>query len=354
MVLPAEYAGLSEAEVFDRIERIKRELGDDLLILGHHYQRDEVIQFADICGDSLELSRVAAKNERARYIVFCGVDFMAETAAMLCNPGQVVLLPARNACCPMAGMAQLDDVQPAWETLMELWGGDALPITYQNAMADVKAFCGRNGGAVCTSSNALALVRWALGERGHLGFFPDEHLGRNSALAAGLSLEDVAVWDPKSPSQDHSRLREATVVVWKGFCHVHTHFRPEHVDAMRRRYEDIVVVVHPECPVEVVREADMNGSTSFIVRVVDEGPAGAKYAVGTEINLVNRLANRNPDKTVLPLARSLCGAMYRINPQNLLHVLHGLTKGELINVVRLPEDTTRWANLALEKMLEVK
>lgn len=354
MVLPAELAGLSEAEVFERIECIKRELGEDLLILGHHYQRDEVLQFAGISGDSLELSRAAAENERARYIVFCGVDFMAETAAMLCGPGQVVLIPARNALCPMAGMADLDDVQPAWDILMELWDGDALPITYQNSAADVKAFCGRNGGAVCTSSNAPALFRWALGERGHVVFFPDEHLGRNSALAAGLSPEDVVVWDPKSPPQDRSRLREATVVVWKGFCHVHTHFRPEHVRAMREQHEDIVVVVHPECPVEVVQEADLNGSTSFIIRVVDEAPSGSKYGVGTEINLVNRLANRNPDKLVLPLARSLCGAMYRINPQNLLHVLHGLTEGELINAVELPEDTTRWANLALEKMLEVK
>jgi quinolinate synthase len=354
MVLPAELAGLSEAEVFERIECIKGELGDDLIILGHHYQRDEVLRFADISGDSLELSRAAAKNERARYIVFCGVDFMAETAAILCSPGQTVLIPARNAVCPMAGMADLAEVQAAWDIMMELWDGDALPITYQNSTAEVKAFCGRNGGAVCTSSNAQALFRWALEERGHLVFFPDEHLGRNTALASGLSMDDIVVWDPKSPPEDRSRLREATVVVWKGFCNVHTHFRPEHVWEIREQHEDIVVVVHPECPFEVVREADLNGSTSFIIRTVEEGPAGSKFGVGTEINLVNRLANANPDKMVLPLARSLCGAMYRVNPQNLLHVLQGLTEGELINAVELPDDTTRWANLALEKMLEVK
>ncbi len=352
---PKDYVGLSESELFARIERAKEQLGRDLVILGHHYQRDEVIRFADYRGDSLELSRIAAtKAKEAKYIVFCGVNFMAETAAMLCDPSQVVLLPAGEAPCPMAKMADVADAEVAWDALTALWGDDLIPVTYQNSEADLKAFCGRRGGAVCTSANAQAIFRWALAQKGHLLFFPDEHLGRNTALALGIPPQEIAVWDPDELSNDPSEIEGARVVVWKGYCHVHTFFTLEHVRAARERYGDITIVVHPECPAEVVAAADLNGSTSFILRTVQQAPPGSKLAIGTEINMVNRLARENPDKTVVPLARSLCGAMYRTAPHNLLYTLESLLQGELTGVVRVPPETSHWANLALERMLSVK
>jgi len=349
-----DYQTLTEEEVFTRIWEVKSTLGDALVILGHHYQRDEVIQFADYRGDSLELSRRAAEAKDAQYIVFCGVDFMAETAAMLCAPSQIVCLPARSAICPMAQMADVDQAQVAWQHLTSLWGGDLIPVTYQNSYATVKAFCGQEGGAVCTSANAQAIFRWALKEKGHLLFFPDEHLGRNSALAIGVPGDRIAVWDPAEPEASREVARRATVVVWKGYCHVHTFFTVEHVENIRRQYPGIQVLVHPECPVEVVARSDLNGSTSFIVRTVGNAAPGSTFAIGTEIHLVARLAKENPDKTVVPLARSLCGAMYRINPYNLSYTLDHLVANEPVNVVRIPPDVSRWANVALEKMLTVK
>jgi len=349
-----EYRNLSEEEVMAKVRHAKSELGDELVILGHHYERDEVIEFADYRGDSLELSRRAAEAKKARYIVFCGVDFMAETAAMLCDPSQVVCLPAHTAVCPMAEMADVEQAQIAWQHLNSLWRSDLIPVTYQNSYATVKAFCGERGGAVCTSSNAQAIFRWALGEKGHLLFFPDEHLGRNSALALGIPAERIAVWDPADPEASREAAEEATVVIWKGYCHVHTFFTVEHVDNARREYPGIQVIVHPECPSEVVAQSDMNGSTSFIVRVVEDAPPGAAFAIGTETNLVARLARENPEKTIVPLARSLCGAMYRINLYNLIYTLDRLLAGTPVNVIRIPPDISRWANLALEKMLTVK
>ena len=348
------YQALPEDRVLAGITKAKSRLGQDLVILVHYYQRDEVIQFADFLGDSLELSRKAAEVKRARYIVFCGVDFMAETAAMLCDPSQVVCLPATSAVCPMAEMADVDQAQAAWQRLTALWGEDLLPVTYQNSYATVKAFCGQRGGAVCTSANAQAILGWALAQKQHVLFFPDEHLGRNSALALGIPEEKIAVWDPDEPSSSAEAASNATVVVWKGYCHVHTFFTPRHVEQVRRRYPGIRVIVHPECPHEVVARSDLSGSTSFIVRTIADAEPGSSFAVGTEIHLVSRLAKEHPDKTIVPLARSLCGAMYRINPYNLAWTLDSLLAGEPVNVVRVPADVAHWANLALQKMLGAK
>ena len=346
-----EYQSLSEEETLARMQQARARLGDALVILGHHYQRDEVIHFSDYVGDSLELSRRAAEAQKACYIVFCGVDFMAETAAMLCTPSQVVCLPAHSAVCPMAEMADVDQAQVAWEHLTALWGADLTPITYQNSYATVKAFCGQRDGAVCTSSNARAILRWALKQRGHALFFPDEHLGRNSALALGIPPEKIAVWNPEDPAASREAAKDATVVVWKGYCHVHTFFTVQQVERVRREYPGIQVIVHPECPTKVVARSDLNGSTSFIVRTVTDAPRGSVFAVGTEIHLVSRLAKENPDKTVVPLARSLCGAMYRINTYNLCYVLDSLVAGEPISVVHVPPEISRWANVALQRML---
>ncbi len=350
----ADYRIYSEDQVFARIREAKAQLGRDLVILGHHYQRDEVIQFADYIGDSLELSRRAAEAKEARYIVFCGVDFMAETAAMLCAPSQSVCLPAHSAVCPMAQMADVDQAQVAWQHLTSLWGDDLIPITYQNSYATLKAFCGQKGGAVCTSSNAQALLRWALSQKDHAIFFPDEHLGRNSALAIGIPADRIAVWDPTQAEASREAARNASVVIWKGYCHVHTFFTVEHVEAVRRKYPGIQVVVHPECPREVVAKSDLNGSTSFIVRTVEAAPPDSAFAIGTEIHLVARLAKEHPDMTIVPLARSMCGAMYRINPYNLGYTLDHLVIGDPVNVISVPPDITQWAQLALQKMLAVK
>jgi quinolinate synthase len=353
MELPTEYRDLPEEDAFARITSAKTALGDDLVILGHHYQREEVINFADFRGDSLELSRRAAEQKEAKYIVFCGVDFMAETAAMLCEPYQTVILPPGEARCPMAGMATADEALQAWEMLIALWGDDLLPITYQNSSAQVKAFCGKRGGAVCTSANAEPVLRWALAQKGHAIFFPDEHLGRNSALAIGVPLEAIALWNPGDPQSSLEGAEVATMVVWKGYCHVHTSFTVEHVLAVREQYEDITVIVHPECPMEVVEAADQSGSTSLILRSVEAAASGARLAIGTEINMVARMAREHPDKTIIPLARSLCGAMYRTAPQHLCWVLEELVAGRVVNPIAVSPEIAHWANLALEQMLAI-
>jgi quinolinate synthase len=339
--------------VLAEIESTKVALGSDVVILVHHYQRDEVIRFADFRGDSLQLSRVAAEQRQAKYIIFCGVNFMAETAAMLCSPTQKVLLPAGDAPCPMARMANVDETEDAWDRLIAVWGEDLLPITYQNSTAALKAFCGRRGGAVCTSSNAERLFKWALAEKGHLIFFPDEWLGANSALALGIPRDQIAVWDADNPEASVERARGAKVVVWKGYCHVHTAFTVDHVREVRARYPGIKVIVHPECRVEVVEAADAYGSTAGIIRYVQNAPSGSVIAVGTEINMVARLDREFADKTVIPLTRSMCGAMYRTNPVGLLDALRSCGAGQPINVVRVDEETRRWANLALERMLNL-
>ncbi len=335
-----------------KIAALRAKLGKKVVILVHHYQRDDVIRFADFRGDSLQLSRVAAGQRDAHYVVFCGVNFMAETAAMLCHPTPVIL-PAGDAPCPMAGMAHLEQVEEAWEQLTGIWGDDLLPVTYQNSTAEVKAFCGRHGGAVCTSSNAGRVFKWALEQKGHLIFFPDEWLGTNSALAMGIPREQIVVWDPEEPQSSLEQAPKARVVVWKGYCHVHTHFTSEQVHRVRELYPGARVVVHPECRVEVVQEADAAGSTAYIIRYVQESPPGSTIAVGTEINLVARLDAEHPDKKVIPLSRSLCGAMYRTTPVGLRDALRSCLSGELTNVVHVDDETRHQANLALERMLSL-
>jgi quinolinate synthase len=348
------YTDLSDEELFARIRAARTRLGDDLVILGHHYQDDAVIQFADFRGDSLELSRIAAEQKKARYIVFCGVGFMAETAAMLCEPYQTVFLPAIDAPCPMALMANADDAARAWDAAAAVWGeAHMVPITYQNSNAELKAFCGRHGGAVCTSANAPAIFRWALDGQKRILFFPDEWLGTNTALALGLTPAEIAVWEPSLADGGNPELTGACVMVWKGYCHVHTRFTVEHVHAARREYPDAVVIVHPECATPVVQAADLSGSTSFIMKQVDQAPAGSTFVIGTECNMVDRLAGENPDKTVAPLTRSFCGAMARTTPASVLRILDGLLAGELIGEVSVPPEIARWANKALERMLEI-
>ena len=351
---PPEYARLTDSEVSERIAAIRRRLDGDLVILGHHYMTDEVIRFADFRGDSLGLSRRAAAVGDAKYIVFCGVSFMAETAAMLCSPEQIVVSPAREAPCPMARMVDAAEATLAWETLSSLWEDSLVPVTYQNSTAEVKAFCGRHGGAVCTSSNAQAIFRWALNQKEHILFFPDEHLGRNTALALGMPAKHIGVWDPDDAHLEASSYSACTVVVWKGYCNVHTRFTVQHVEAARQRYPRALIIVHPECPAEVVSRADQYGSTAQIIEQIGSSEPGTTWVVGTEINMVNRLAAEHPDKSIVPLCRSLCSAMFRTNTRNLLYVLEGLALGDPVHVVQVDEDTRQWANLALKKMLEAR
>jgi len=355
MKLPEAYTGLPREEMFERIRAAKAKFGPDLIILGHYYQQDDVFQFADFRGDSLELSRAAAGQKQAKYIVFCGVGFMAETAAMLCEPYQKVLLPAQDAPCPMALMANADDAAQAWDYLAARWGQDAaLPITYQNSSAELKAFCGRLDGAVCTSSNAGAVFRWAFGQGKRILFFPDEWLGTNTALALGLRRDEIAIWDPGERDGGEPAVAAARVVAWKGYCHVHTRFTVAQVVEARRQYPGAIVIVHPECPVDVVQAADRNGSTSFIVKQVQQAPAGAVLFIGTECNMVYRLAREHPDKTILPLTKSACATMARTTPAHLLFCLERLLEGELVGEVTVPAETRRWANVALERMLAIR
>lgn len=349
MSATTRYEDRTDAEVFDAIRRAKETLGPRLTILGHHYQRDEVIQFADYRGDSLGLSQQAAATD-AEYIVFCGVSFMAETAAILCAPEQVVMQPVIEALCPMARMANARDAALAWEALEPLHAGGVVPITYQNSTADVKAFVGRQGGAVCTSSNARTIFEWAFGQGEHILFLPDEFLGTNTALDMGIPREELALWDPADPPAPEV-LAGARVTVWKGYCTVHRRMLPEDVDRVRAEHPGCLVVVHPECRREVVEKADAASSTTGIIRFVEEAPPGATVVVGTEINLVERLAREYADKTVLPLVPSRCATMSMTSARDLLYILEGLLAGETRHVVTVDAETARWAKEALDKML---
>ena len=343
-----------------RITELRSQLGDQLVILGHHYQRDEVIQFTDFRGDSLKLARDAANCHRANYIVFCGVHFMAETAAILAQPGQAVLLPDSQAGCPLADMADLADVEHAWAQLGELMDveEEVLPITYVNSTAALKAFCGKHGGAVCTSSNAEAVLKWALAQRPRVLFFPDQHLGRNTAKRIGIPAGDMLIWDPIQPFGGHNShtLQQARIFLWRGWCGVHQRFLPEHVTTWRERDPDIRIIVHPECRMEVVDLADEAGSTAYIIHRVQESPPGSKWAIGTEYNLVNRLRNEHPDRSINSLSPdpSYCRTMNLITLDKLAHVLDGLGRGELINRVTVSPDVARPAGVALERMLEIR
>jgi len=353
-----DYVNLSEDETYQRIQRAKKVLGERLVILGHHYQRDDVICHADLTGDSFKLAKLASERAQAEYIVFCGVHFMAESADVLSGPHQKVVLPDLAAGCSMADMARLEQVETAWEQLEELGITSVMPITYMNSAANIKAFCGRHDGVVCTSSNAIPLFRWALARREKLLFFPDEHLGRNTGVKFGIPLDQMVVWDPRQDLGGNTpeQLAAARIILWKGFCSVHGRFQPRHVAERRAEYPGIQVLVHPECRYEVVEKADLDGSTEFIIKTLADAPAGSQWAVGTEVNLVNRLANRHPDKFVTLLAPDLCmcATMFRIAPENLLWSLENLVEGHVVNQIVVDAETAKWAKVALDRMLAIK
>ena len=354
----SDYERLSPEELDARIAAVKSELGSDLLVLCHHYQQDDVYKFADLTGDSFRLARLAAEHAGARFIVFCGVHFMAESADILTGPEQVVILPDLAAGCSMADMADLSQVEVAWSELEELGlAGEVMPVTYMNSAASLKAFCGERGGIVCTSSNADAVLRWSFERKGKVLFFPDQHLGRNTGKRMGIPLEEMALWDPEEEygGSSAATLERARLLLWKGHCSVHQIFQPQHVDTFRSNVPGIRILVHPECNMEVVDKADLVGSTEFIIRSVTEAPAGSKWAVGTEVHLVNRLRDTLPDREVHFLSPTvcMCSTMYRIDPEHLLWALENLREGSVVNRVRVPEATARWARVALQRMLEV-
>ncbi len=364
--LPPKYHAMTPDEIAHGIAEAKRTLGSQLVILGHHYQREEVIRWADFRGDSFKLCKDAAARPEAEYIVFCGVHFMAESADILSSPHQKVILPDLHAGCSMADMADIDQVEEAWEVLQEVCAGQKIvPITYMNSAANLKAFVGRNGGAVCTSSNARKIMEWALSPESEGGaggekllFFPDQHLGRNTAvLEMGFALDDCAVWNPFEDlgGQDEDTLRRAPILLWKGHCSVHGTFLPIHVDNVRKRYPGIKVVVHPECVHEVVVKADDYGSTEKIKKIVEAAPPGAQIAIGTEINLVSRLAQDNPDKLVVCVNPNVCvcSTMYRVDGPHLLWVLDNLLDGRVVNQIVVPEAIAADAHLALQRMLDI-
>lgn len=356
--LPSAYMAMSPEELSHRIGEAKVKLGKRLVILGHHYQRDEIIQFADFRGDSFLLSQNAASQKDAEAIVFCGVHFMAETADILTAPHQKVILPNITAGCSMADMAPSDEVLDAWDEITEAAGEGVIPVTYMNSTAAIKALCGENGGIVCTSSNAAAVFRWSF-ERGDKVFFiPDQHLGRNSGVKVGIPLDKMVVWNRFKPDGGLTpqQIRDAKVILWQGHCSVHTRFSVAQIAEARKRYPNVQVVVHPECTQEVVAAADRDGSTEFIIRAVTQAPAGSVFAIGTEINLVNRLARENPDKTVFCLDPVVCpcSTMYRIHPAYLAWVVEGLLEGTVVNQITVDEETARSARVALERMLSVR
>ncbi len=365
-VLPQEYRDASDEELQERIKAAKSRLGDKLLILGHFYQRDEIIVHADFVGDSFQLAKNATERPDADHIVFCGVHFMAETADILSTPEQTVTLPNLSAGCSMADMANIDQVEDCWEQLSEICGvkpdtdgrQQIVPVTYMNSSAALKAFCGRHGGIVCTSSNAHAVLEWAFARGKRVLFFPDQHLGRNTALAMGMSLDQMPVWNPYKPAggaEDPSVYADAKMILWKGFCSVHQRFTVEQIERARKAYPGVKVIVHPECSMDVVNAADGTGSTAYIVKQIANAPAGSAVAVGTEINLVNRLAAQYPDKTVFCLDPVVCpcSTMYRIHPAYLAWALENIEQGNIVNRITVDEDTARDAKIALQRMLEV-
>jgi quinolinate synthase len=364
------YKSLSNDELSARIEAVRRELGPKLLILGHHYQQDEVIAHADLRGDSYQLSQMAAASKDCRYIVFCGVHFMAETADILANrPDKLaerhgervtVVLPDLAAGCSMADMAAIDQVQAAWDDLGEvIETSDLTPVTYINSAASLKAFCGRHGGIVCTSSNARAVLEWSFARTSRVFFFPDQHLGRNTALKMGIGNAQMPVWDPYAGElggNSQAAIAGSKVVLWKGHCSVHQMFRKEHVELFRKNHPGIQILVHPECPQEVNDLADISGSTSKIIDVVRKAPPGTKWAIGTELHLVNRLKQEHPEQEIhfLSPVVCMCATMYRIDLAHLCWSLENLVAGKPVNTITVDPEVARWSLVALERMLEVK
>jgi len=351
------YLLLPDSSLDDRIAAAKAKLGKDAVILGHHYQRDEVVKFADLRGDSLKLSQQAAEAE-GKYIVFCGVHFMAESADILRRDRQIVILPDRSAGCSMADMADIGQVETCWKEL----GGvlnttQIIPVTYMNSTAAIKSFTGEHGGSVCTSSNAAVVMKWAFARGEKVLFLPDEHLGRNTGYRMGIPLGEMVVWDPLEELGGNSAeaLSKAKVVLWKGYCSVHQRFLPEHIDTVRRELPGVRVIVHPECRFEVAQAADEIGSTEGIIKAVMAGRPGSEWAVGTEIHLVNRLGKELKDRKVIPLDPSVCvcTTMFRITPQHLLWALENLGEGKIVNQISVDEQTRHYAKAALDRMLSL-
>ena len=353
------YLRMSNAEISERIETARKKLGSRVVVLGHHYQRDDVISHADLTGDSYQLSVMASQRKDAEFIVFCGVHFMAESADVLGQPHQKVILPDLGAGCSMADMATVEQVEDAWQQLKEIGvlKSKVAPITYMNSSATIKAFCGRNGGVVCTSSNAVPLFDVYLKEYDKMMFFPDQHLGRNTGVKFGIPLDKMALWNPfeELGGNTEEELHNAKLILWRGHCSVHGRFKPWHVDQVRKQIPDVKVLVHPECMREVVDISDLNGSTSFIINTVTAAPAGSKWAIGTELNLVLRLQKQFPDKEIHLLAPDLCmcATMYRIAPQNLAWTMDNLVAGNVVNQIKVDDETKNYALIALERMINL-
>jgi quinolinate synthase len=365
--LQKEYKILSDNELRSKIRAAKNRLGRRLVILGHHYQQDAVVEFADFTGDSFELSRNAAAQKEAEYVVFCGVHFMAESADILTPENVKVILPDLGAGCSMADMANLDQTLDCWADLTELCPDQTIvPVTYMNSSAAIKSFVGEHGGAVCTSSNCRNVLEWALaggatGEKNKkvkVLFFPDQHLGRNTAYAMGHPLDSMVVWNPREETggNDTHAIRKADFVLWKGHCSVHQLFRPEHVDQVRAKYPEMKVIVHPECSWAVVEKADMSGSTAYIVQQINAAPAGSQWAIGTEVHLVNRLAHQHPEQKIVVLSdcQCLCTTMFRIDLPHLCWALESLVEGTVVNQIKVDAETRKWAMIALDRMLAIK
>ncbi len=357
--LPERYLGLSDEEMDVRIAAAKAALGSRLVILGHHYQRDEVIKFADYTGDSFKLAQQVSRHPDADFIVFCGVHFMAESADVLSADHQQVVLPDLAAGCSMADMADIEQLEMCWNDLEQMGLSSVVPVTYINSAAAVKAFCGERGGVVCTSSNAAATLRWAWERGKHILFLPDQHLGRNTAYRMGVPLDQMVVWDPSEiwGGLEADAVKNSRIILWKGHCSVHTRFTVRQIENIRKQYPGVRVIVHPEVPWDVVQAADDSGSTEYIIKQVTGSPAGSVWAVGTEIHLVNRLANKlQPERTVLSLDQfgCLCSTMFRVSPNHLLWTLDGLVDGEVHNRIVVPDDRKYWTKVALDRMLTIQ
>ena len=358
--IPLFYAEMDGEELDRRITAARAELGQRVVILGHHYQRDEIIKYADFRGDSFKLAQNAAAHPEAEYILFCGVHFMAESADVLSAAHQKVILPNPAAGCSMADMANIAEVEECWEMLLDQLGEDAgiIPVTYMNSAANLKAFCGRHGGVVCTSSNAPKVMQWAFSQGQRVLFFPDEHLGRNTALAYGIPAEQMFVWNPKDPMASDTadeEIERAKIILWKGYCSTHMRFSVQQIEQARADNPGIRLIVHPECRREVVEAADLAGSTEYIIEQIERAPAGTQWGIGTEINLVHRLAQAHPAQRIFCLDPVVCpcATMYRIHPAYLAWVLEALLEGTVINQIHVEEDIAHWARVALDRMLSL-
>ncbi|TLS39260.1 quinolinate synthase NadA [Pseudalkalibacillus caeni] len=354
-LLPERYKTLTVEEMENRVREIKKELGDRLYIPGHHYQKDEVIQFADDTGDSLQLAQLAAKNKPADFIVFCGVHFMAETADILTDDHQIVVLPDMRAGCSMADMANIHQTEKAWSTLQSTFGDTILPLTYVNSTASIKSFVGKNGGATVTSSNAKRMLEWAFRQKERILFLPDQHLGRNTAYDHGVPLEKMAVWDPIKERLEYEGVYEdVKVILWKGHCSVHEKFTVQNIAYIRSKDLETKIIVHPECTHEVVQQADFAGSTKNIIETIEAAPAGSKWAIGTEMNLVNRIIKTHPEQQIVSLNPNMCPCltMNRIDLPHLLWSLENIMNGQVGNQIKVDEETSIYASHALQRMLE--